>query len=282
MLGPSLGHVASSLTALLLLEKLGIDVLLPFWMPATEAFFNEHSRPMALLISGVAVTGISFWGLGTLMTLPAIYDVKMWKIQTNRTLNRRMLLDSLPLIVFNYLLGLVVAPVMAVLLPDSSFSFSSLPSTGQLGRDILIWLAAEEVSFFYLHRWMHLSKYMYQTVHKVHHKWHAPVALVAIYCHPLEHLLCNIFPLLLGPVLCGSHIVAIAIYFVAGFAHTTAVHSGYWFCDDNGIHDEHHAKLIVNFGVMGVMDYLYGTYRLPAGAAVDVGSSENTTKVSSD
>eukprot|EP00971_Amphidinium_carterae_P039024 767186-Amphidinium_carterae.1 len=45
---------------------------------------------------------------------------------------------------------------------------------------------------------------------QIHHKWHAPVALIAIYCHPVEHLLCNILPLLLGPLLCGSLACSIA------------------------------------------------------------------------
>merc|ERR1719188_68671 len=95
----------------------------------------------------------------------------------------------------------------------------------------------------------------------------APVSLVAIYCHPLEHILSNVAPLLAGPLLCGSHVVAIAVYLFLGQVHTTAVHSGYWICDDNGMHDEHHAKFNVNFGVTGLMDLLYGTYRLPAGDA---------------
>ena len=46
-------------------------------------------------------------------------------------------------------------------------------------------------------------------------------------------------------------------------ATVTHATRGYWFCDDNGMHDEHHNKFNVNFGVTGMMDKWYGTYQLP-------------------
>merc|ERR1719414_2238839 len=125
----------------------------------------------------------------------------------------------------------------------------------------------EEVCFYHFHRLFHESKKLYAMIHKLHHTWTAPVSVIAIYCHPVEHILCNVSPVMVGPVLCGSHVVAISIFVSLGLIHTLAVHSGYWICDDNGMHDEHHAKFNVNYGVMGVLDVLSGTYSLPAGAA---------------
>ena len=153
-------------------------------------------------------------------------------------------------------------------LPESSYDWRALPSTDILARDVIIWLLVEEVCFFYVHKWLHDNKKMYAAVHKIHHTWTAPISLVAIYCHPFEHLASNLTPVLLGPILCGSHAAALAIFLAVGTIHTLIVHSGYWFCDDNGMHDEHHAKFNVNFGVMGLMDSFYGTYQLPPGARV--------------
>lgn len=38
----------------------------------------------------------------------------------------------------------------------------------------------------------------YQRIHKRHHEWKAPVAMVSIYCHPIEHLVSNVRECRLG------------------------------------------------------------------------------------
>ncbi|CAE7633913.1 unnamed protein product, partial [Symbiodinium microadriaticum] len=180
----------------------------------------------------------------------------------DRSLDMKMLKRSLPLIAFNFVLQVVVGvPFLIYLLPASSLDWHALPSTETLARDITVWLLVEEVCFFYVHRWLHQDKRMYAAVHKLHHTWTAPISIVAIYCHPFEHLVSNIIPVLLGPLICRSHAASFGVFLSVGTVHTLAVHSGYWFCDDNGMHDEHHAKFNVNFGVTGMMDKWYGTYQ---------------------
>jgi len=245
-----------------------MELLLPAWAPTLEALDTTHGR--AKLVAGVAslISVIGYWGAGTLFALPALLRVEQWKIQVNRCLDRVALLQAMPLVVLNFVIG--TAATSAALfgfLPDNAFDWHALPGTGRLARDIVVWLLVEEVMFFYVHRWLHENKTMYAAVHKLHHTWTAPVSLVAIYCHPLEHVVSNVAPLIAGPLLCGSHVAAVSVYIFLGLVHTTAVHSGYWICDDNGMHDEHHAKFTVNYGVTGLMDSLYGTYRLPTGAA---------------
>ena len=46
----------------------------------------------------------------------------------------------------------------------------------------------------------------YNSVHKIHHEFKAPIGLVASYCHPFEMFLSNVLPLTGGMVLMQSHV----------------------------------------------------------------------------
>jgi methylsterol monooxygenase len=267
MVGPSFGHIATSIVALLLVEKVTIDYIAPFTIPTMEEYFAYFGREKAAALGGILQGSVSFWAVGGLMALPAIFKVKQWKIQVNKDLDINKLRKSMPLIAFNWLLGTVFAtPILLYCLPARSWDFRNLPSTNTLLRDIIVWMVVEETMFYYVHRLFHVNKKMYHHIHKMHHTWTSPISFVAIYCHPVEHILSNISPLILGPVLCGSHLFAIGAYLFIAQVHTLTVHSGYWFCDDNGMHDEHHRSFNYNYGVLGVLDMLHGTYKFAPGA----------------
>jgi len=250
-----------------LVEIVSIQWVVHPAVPTLQALEASMGRLSMSLFLGLVIGIAGFWGIGTLFALPALFKVEEWKIQLNKKVDSAALVRAMPLILFNFLLGSVFGPiVLCTLLPESSFDWNVVPSTSTLVRDAVVWLLVDEVMTFYVHRWLHENKIAYAAIHKLHHTWTPPVSYVAIYCNPIELLIQGISPLLAGPILCGSHVSAIGIFFFLGLVHTTAVHSGYWFCDDNGMHDEHHHKFNVNFGQIGVMDSWYGTYRLPSGA----------------
>merc|ERR1719433_845088 len=233
-----------------------------------EASEAAMGRTRSSLLSGLLITAMAYWGFGTLFALPALLQVRQWKIQLNRSLDRRALLNSMPLIVFNFVVGSLLASLaLLALLPERSFDWRRLPGTWTLARDAVVWILVQEVLFFYVHRWLHENKTLYAAIHKKHHTWTSPVSLTAAYCHPVENLIANIAPMVAGPILCGSHMASIGIFVFLFVVHTVGTHSGYFSsCDDNGMHDEHHRKFTVNYGILGVMDVWYGTYSLPAGA----------------
>lgn len=268
MVGPSFAQAATSVTLMLLAEKFAIDWLVAPLVPALESALLSLGKYRFVLLASTLVFTVAFWGIGTLMALPAMLQVKRGKIQPNKSLDYAFLLRSMPLVVLNFVLGLALVPLaFFYLLPDHSFDFRSLPDTWTTVRHVLVIMAVEEIVFYHFHRLFHSNKRLYALVHKLHHTWTAPISYVAIYANPVEHVLCNLLPLVLGPALCGAHFSLVVVFVFLGLVHTELVHSGYWICDDNGMHDEHHAKFNVNYGVLGVLDGLYGTYRLPAGAS---------------
>jgi len=280
MLGPTFGHMATSVIGLLLIEILSMEMLLPPMAPVLEGFTATWGKPLALLIGSLANFSVAFWGIGGIMALPALLSVEKWKIQVNKSLDVVALLQSMPLVIFNAISGVVFAVVlMYLVLPERCYNWRALPSSTTLTRDVVVWILCEEVMFFYVHRWLHDNKAAYAKIHKIHHTWTAPVSLVAIYCHPVEHILSNIIPLLAGPIICSSHLASLAVFMFVAVIHTVAVHSGYWICDDNGFHDEHHRKFDVNYGVSGLLDTLYGTYQLPPGAVIATGDAALRSKL---
>ena len=131
--------------------------------------------------------------------------------------------------------------------------------------DIVLFVFAEEVLFYYGHRLMHQPA-LYRRYHKQHHEFKAPIALAASYAHPVEHALVNVLPLWLGPVLCRSHLLTVYIWFVAAVVGTQLHHCGYRFPlmhvpmdEQPNFHDFHHENFQGNYGLLTVLDRLHGT-----------------------
>jgi len=202
--------------------------------------------------------------IGTLMTVPALVGVKLGKIQVNRVATLPRLLQSMPLVLLNLALTLVVSAAVTVLsTPEAVLRdiTAGLPSRWTVAWQTAVFLLLTEVWFYHVHRLFHENKTLYKLVHKLHHTWTAPVALVGTFANPVEHLGCNLASVLWGPYICGAHVTvawAYAFVFAVGaYAH----HCGYW-TDDMGMHDLHHEAFNVNYGNAHILDYLYGTYRL--------------------
>lgn len=78
----------------------------------------------------------------------------------------------------------------------------------------------------------------------MHHEWTAPIAITAIYTHPVEHVLSNITPVFLGIFIMGSHVATAYLWISITIAGTLHHHSGYHlpFSTSSEFHDFHHLK----------------------------------------
>lgn len=72
---------------------------------------------------------------------------------------------------------------------------SKLPNAWEMIVDILGIIIVDEILFYYSHRLCHEWSWLYQNVHKIHHEFTYPCALVAAYCHPFEMMISNVLPL---------------------------------------------------------------------------------------
>uniref|UniRef100_A0A3Q3K7Y2 Fatty acid hydroxylase domain-containing protein n=1 Tax=Monopterus albus TaxID=43700 RepID=A0A3Q3K7Y2_MONAL len=98
-------------------------------------------------------------------------------------------------------------------------------------------------------------------VHKQHHEWTAPIGIVIHYAHPLDHVVSDMLPVLIGPLILGSHIVTTAFWFCLVLVFATNMHCGYHlpFLPSPEFHDFHHLSFNQCFGNFGVLDWLHGT-----------------------
>lgn len=138
----------------------------------------------------------------------------------------------------------------------------SLPPLVEFTRDFLISLLLREALFYYSHRLLH-TPYFYVRIHKKHHKFTAPIALAAQFAHPIEQVFANALPISVPPQLLRSHVLTFWVFLSYELFMTATVHSGYDFFDNKAkMHDLHHEKFNLNYGSIGLLDWVHGTNQL--------------------
>lgn len=139
---------------------------------------------------------------------------------------------------------------------------ASLPALPELARDIILCLLLREAFFYYSHRLFH-HPYFYVRIHKKHHRFTAPIALAAQFAHPIEQIFANALPISVPPQIVGSHVVTFWVFLAWELFNTATVHSGYdFFRNKAKMHDLHHEKFNLNYGSIGLLDWVHGTDEL--------------------
>lgn len=211
----------------------------------------------------------TFWLVGLLFLYTDITGkpkcMLKYKVQPgrNQPVDKTALRNLIRQLLFNYLVvGFPYSVLHYILhkLRGSDLTYR-LPSLLEFVTQICLCVLVEEITFYYSHRILH-SKYFYRTVHKQHHEWTAPVALSAAYAHPIEYAFGNIVTVALGPLLLGMCHTATLGWIVLAIIGTTIHHSGYHlpYLLSPEFHDYHHLKFVGNYGLLGILDRLHGTF----------------------
>ncbi|OJI97977.1 hypothetical protein ASPVEDRAFT_37436 [Aspergillus versicolor CBS 583.65] len=225
-------------------------------------------KPGTIELTGVILTQVI--GFIIPATLYILIDTifpkfsRRHKIQdARRQPTRQQVLHCVKVTLFNHV-WVVALPGLLIWFTGLDHATMNLDPTVPPWTDFIIdfvfGLLAREVSFYYIHRALHHPS-IYVYIHKMHHKYVTPVAFAAEYAHPVEHILANVLPITLPLYLKGAHSLSIMGFVVFELWEAAADHSGYDFLKlpPAELHDLHHEKFRVNYGTIGLMDWIHGT-----------------------
>ena len=89
------------------------------------------------------------------------------------------------------------------------------------GDEVHVSLIVSIKLMLFCNRMFHHHRIMYKHFHeKHHHEWTAPVALTALYNHPVDHLISNILHTVLGPALMQPYIFTNWLWLTWAFFRT--------------------------------------------------------------
>ncbi|NXI91393.1 FXDC2 protein, partial [Psophia crepitans] len=241
-----------------------------FWQTTWLKFyyFFEGKEWTIFLLGAALIPALAFWSFnGILMVAdvtgkPAFITRYRIQLGKNDPVDTKKLRQAIYTALCNqFCISLPMLVPMFYVMKWWGNTFSKeLPTFYWFLVELSIFTLIEEILFYYTHRLVHLPL-LYKHIHKKHHEWTAPIGVVSIYAHPLEHILSNTLPVMTGPMIMGSHIVSITAWFSLALVTTSISHCGYHlpFLPSPEFHDFHHLKFNQCYGVLGVLDYLHGT-----------------------
>lgn len=118
-----------------------------------------------------------------------------------------------------------------------------------LARQFFVAMVVLDTWQYFMHRYMHVNKFLYRHIHSQHHRLVVPYAFGALYNHPLEGLLLDTIGGALSFLFSGMSPRASILFFSFATIKTVDDHCGLWlpgnlfhvlFGNNSAYHDVHH------------------------------------------
>ncbi|WCJ21277.1 Very-long-chain aldehyde decarbonylase GL1-9 [Euphorbia peplus] len=181
-------------------------------------------------------------------------------------------------VVKGVLLQQSIQALVAILL----FKVTGDDSAGGLGHDSSLLVLVRQFATamivldtwqYFMHRYMHINKFLYKHIHSQHHRLVVPYAFGALYNHPVEGLLLDTIGGALSFLLSGMSPRTSIFFFSFATIKTVDDHCGLWlpgnpfhmfFRNNTAYHDIHHqlygTKYNFSQPFFVIWDRLLGTY----------------------
>jgi lathosterol oxidase len=232
-------------------------------------------RQWALLVTMSAVSGMAlYFGVGGYLYVKYYRrrraDPEAWKIQPKRFLSPKQHRWAIRVAASNMMLGGLLSGSFAYYVLHGGytalyFDFETHGVLYTLASTVMLFLALEAAAY-YTHRWLH-GKWMFQHVHRWHHRCVAPTPFTTVTMHPVEFISLQataFLPIFIIPAHVGSFIFLLVYVLLFNIKDHSGVVLTSWipWQGSSRFHDDHHVYFHCNYGQnLPHFDRFHGTHR---------------------
>jgi len=232
---------------------------------------SDHIPDWAVFALGTwLVTNGTFWGLGLFLEFARKNGwFRRYKLQPTKEPDDALVRICLREAVLKSVLDAVVLYFAYPVFRKTVSVSGPLPHFTTYIWQPLVWFIINDALFYWAHRLLHY-KPLYGAIHKKHHQFKTPIGLAAQYAHPVEKLIANDVPTMVGALLMKTHVTVLWWFLFLRLWETVEVHSGFHFpwspwtylnllAGGPDRHDFHHSHNIGNYGMLRFWDWIMST-----------------------